>query len=323
MRARLERWLLARWYGAPGLLLLLLPLEGLFRLVAAWRRFRRQRRPPPVPLVVVGNIGVGGAGKTPLVLWLAAQLAARGLRVGIISRGHGGQGPFPLAVTAATPVAACGDEPLLLARRSGVPVVVDPQRCRALAALPPVDVVLSDDGLQHYALPRSVEIAVVDARRGLGNGHCLPVGPLREPASRLRRVDFVVRNGGAAGDGVAMQLRPGLLRRVGDPAQALDAAAFRAAFGGRVTAVAGIGDPSRFFATLADLGFAVDGHGFPDHHPFTAAELASLARPLVMTEKDAVKCAGIADAWYLEVTAELSPDFLPALLRRAGLEERT
>lgn len=325
MRARLERWLLARWYGTPGALWLLWPLEFLFRVIGGWRRARRVPASPPVPVIVVGNIGVGGAGKTPLVLFLVDALRARGLRVGIVSRGYGGKGPFPLVVSAATGPAACGDEPALLARRTGVPVVVDPHRARALAMLAAsgVDVVVSDDGLQHYALPRTVEIAVVDGRRGHGNGHCLPVGPLREPLSRLRSVDFVVRNGGEAGDGVVMQLAPVAMRSVADPAVTLSVDGFLARYGERVSAVAGIGDPSRFFATLRTLGLLPAMHPFPDHHDYSRADLA-LPAPLVMTEKDAVKCAGIApgDAWYLEVAAQLPADFLPAVLRRAGLEKQ-
>lgn len=323
MRARLERWLLARWYGRPGWLWLLWPLEGLFRLVVLLRG--RPSRGASPPVIVVGNLSVGGSGKTPLVAWLARRLQARGVAVGIVSRGYGGSGPFPCPVSADTPAAVAGDEAVLLARRTGVPVVVAPDRRAGLALLAQagVTVVIGDDGLQSRSLPRTVEIAVVDAARGHGNGHCLPVGPLREPVSRLASVDFVVSNGGAADADWPMRLRPTGLRRVSDPGQAMSVEAFLARHGARVSALAGIGHPARFFNTLRDCGFAPDEYPFPDHHAFVPADLA-LPGPLVMTEKDAVKCAAFAgdDAWYLEIEAELPPGFLPALLHRAGLEEQ-
>lgn len=336
MRAALERWLLARWFGQPGLLWLLLPLEGWYRLLL---RVRRRRAPKPeapaVPVIVVGNLVVGGSGKTPLVLALIEAFAARGLRVGVIARGYGGSGPFPLPVTADTPVAAAGDEPLLLVRRTGVPLVVDPQRPRALATLlanHAIDVVLSDDGLQHAALPRTVEIAVLDGRRGLGNGHCLPVGPLREPAVRLESVDFLVANGEVAAPeqlprqaAAVMTLLTTRLHRVDNPDVSIAPDEFIRQFGAAVAAVAGIGDPARFFASLSALGFSVTGHPFPDHHDFSAADLSALAgQPVVMTEKDAVKCpelvatAGLA-AWYLAIEAQLPPRLVDSILTRAGL----
>ncbi len=345
MRRSLERWLLARWYGTPGLLWLLFPLEILFRVRMALRRIGRRPIKPAVPVIVIGNIVVGGSGKTPLVLWLAAALRARGFHPGIVSRGHGGRGPFPLHVYPETSANMCGDEPLLLARRLDVPVVVDPNRRAALALLltKNVDVVISDDGLQHYALARTVEIAVLDGARMFGNGHCLPVGPLREPPARLNEVDFVVGNGvlhgfkrdcfGDPDDGpavITMQLRPTLLRQVINPAVTISVQDFLSRCGARmdgtvVAAVAGIGNPARFFTTLRDIGCKIDEFPFPDHHAFAAADFAPLAgRVLLMTEKDAVKCAGLvgADAWYLEVEACLPDKFFPALLARAGLPER-
>lgn len=337
MRRSLERWLLARWYGTPGLLWLLFPLEILFRVRVALRRVGRRPIKPAVPVIVIGNIVVGGSGKTPLVLWLAAELRARGFRPGIVSRGHGGRGPFPLHVHPATSADMCGDEPLLLARRLDVPVVVDPNRRAALALLltQHVDVVISDDGLQHYALARTVEIAVLDGARMFGNGHCLPVGPLREPPARLNEMDFVVGNGALrglhGGPGViTMQLRPMLLRQVINPAVTISVQDFLSRYGSAVNgkpvvAVAGIGNPQRFFTTLRNLGCTIDEFPFPDHHMFTTADFAPLAgRVLLMTEKDAVKCVGLVgvDAWYLEVEACLPDTFLPALLARAGLPER-
>lgn len=323
MRARFERWLLAHWYGSPGVLGLLWPLELLVRTVARWR-VQRIRRDPPVPVIVVGNLAVGGSGKTPLVIWLAEALQASGFRVGIVSRGYGGTGPFPLFVGGQTDPVACGDEPALIARHTGLPVVVGPDRVAALLLLVEqgVDVVVSDDGLQHVALPRTVEIVVVDAQRGHGNGHCLPVGPLREPLSRLDTVDFVVSNGAELPGGVPMGLQPRVFRRVDEPRIELSPDGFMARHGARVSAVAGIGNPSRFFATLRKLGFEPAEHPFPDHHRYRVDDLA-LPSPVVMTSKDAVKCAGLvgADAWYLDIAVELPADFLPALLRRAGLED--
>lgn len=329
MRAALERALLARWYGTPGLLFLLMPLSWLYRLVVAWRARGAARCTPDTPLIVVGNITVGGSGKTPLVLWLASQLRGRGLRVGVISRGYGGRGPFPLIVHGDTPPDQCGDEPALLAQRiPGLPLVVDPDRRRALRVLSGqcVDVVISDDGLQHVALARTVEILVVDDKRRFGNGHCLPVGPLREPLLRLSTVDFVVGNGGDAGVGaLTMQLQPTVFRSVALPDNELPPDAFKARFGDRVAAMAGIGDPSRFFATLRALGFVVEEHPFPDHHPFRAENFSALAgRVVVMTGKDAVKCHAIPghSAWFLDVEAQLPPGFLEAVLQRAGLGSR-
>jgi tetraacyldisaccharide 4'-kinase len=337
MRAALERFLLARWYGRPGLLLLLFPLELLFRGVVALRRWRRARGAPPVPLLVVGNITVGGTGKTPVVLALANALALRGLRVGLVARGHGGTGPFPLDVTADTPAAACGDEPRLLAQRTGLPLVVAPDRNAALARLlarARPEVVLADDGLQHLALPRTAELVVIDGVRGLGNGHCLPVGPLREPARRLRRVDYVVVNGAGRierqlrGAGLPVSLlavRPRALRAVADPARTLAVDDFRARYGTRLRAAAGIGNPQRFFDTLAALGFDVQSRAFPDHHAWQAVDLAGdMALPLVMTEKDAVKCRAFAgpDDWYLEVDGVLEAALVDDIVARLGLAQR-
>jgi tetraacyldisaccharide 4'-kinase len=325
--AVLERALLARWYGKPGMLLLLLPLSWLYRGVVSWRARKRSNAVPAVPVIVVGNITVGGSGKTPLVVWLVDELRKQGLKAGVISRGYGGSGPFPMLVDAFTPPTACGDEPALIARVSGAPVVVDPDRARALAYLCArgVDVVVSDDGLQHVALPRTVEIAVVDDRRRLGNGHCLPVGPLREPVARLARVDFVVGNGGDAGLGaIVMRLLPASFHAVADPQQRLSVADFVDRFGTDVTAVAGIGDPSRFFSTLQSLGFRTEDFPFPDHHAFTGAELSVLpGKVVVMTAKDAVKCRHLASAstplWYLDVHAQLPAGFIGVVMARAGL----
>ncbi|MBL6751875.1 MAG: tetraacyldisaccharide 4'-kinase, partial [Nevskia sp.] len=268
----------------------------------------------PVPVIVVGNITVGGTGKTPLVLWLVQHLRERGWRPGVVSRGYGGRAPaYPLRVTPATDPAACGDEPALLARSAGVPVAVAPDRVAAARLLVDggeADIIVADDGLQHYRLARDLEICVVDGSRGLGNGELLPAGPLREPAGRLGTVDLVVVNGGSwrAAVGVpqvAMQL---------DIAEAVALAdGFRrrlAAFAGqRVHAVAGIGNPQRFFDALSAAGLQVTAHPFPDHHRFTEMDLAfGDDLPVMMTEKDAVKCAALEPRrlWAVPARARLS-----------------
>lgn len=328
MRQTLERALLARWYGRPGVLLLLLPLSWLYALVQRIRLASRPRELPPVPVIVVGNITVGGAGKTPLVLALVRELQVRGYKPGVIARGYGGSGPFPVQVDATTSPVVCGDEPAMIARVTSVPVVVAPKRTDALRKIldAGVDVVVSDDGLQHGALPRSVEVVVVDDQRRLGNGHCLPVGPLREPVPRLASVDFIVGNGGDAGvRAFVMQLRPLQLRNLRDPALVLSPEDFIAQYGGVVNAMAGIGNPSRFFAALRRLGFSVREYAFPDHYAFRDEDLRRHAgAALVMTEKDAVKCRELpalaeVSAWYLPVEAVLPDGFFDAVFKRAGL----
>jgi tetraacyldisaccharide 4'-kinase len=324
----LESALLARWYGRPGALLLLLPLAWLFAGLQHLRSRLGNKASPPVPVIVVGNITVGGTGKTPLVIALVRELRERGHRPGVIARGYGGSGPFPLLVDATTLPVACGDEPALVARETSVPVVVAPRRIEALRRVleTGVDVVISDDGLQHVALPRSVEIVVIDHRRRLGNGHCLPVGPLREPASRLGKVDFVVGNGGDAGVGaVPMQLQPVAFRKLRAPSETLTPAQFLLRFGSRVRAIAGIGNPPRFFDTLRRMGLDVSEYPLPDHHAFSDRDLREHAgHTLVMTAKDAVKCgelpaASLLEAWYLSVDAALPPGFFDDVCRRAGL----
>jgi len=324
----LARWLQRQWFEQRRLspaLWLLLPLSGFF-IALSWLK-RKTTRPQrlAVPVVVVGNITVGGAGKTPLTLWLARQLAEHGWRPGIVSRGYGGETAEPRPVGADSPATQVGDEPILLARRSGVPVWVGRDRAAAgralLAAHPEVDVVLCDDGLQHYRLARDVELAVFDGR-GAGNGWRLPVGPLREALGRLATVDAVVCNGGVDEHlpehprRFAMQLEPAAFYRLGNPAERRDALAFA---GARLHALAGIGDPGRFFRTLRGLGLAFDEHPFPDHHAYTAADLAFAADGiLLMTEKDAVKCAGLTtgETWVLPVEAELSPALVELVLEK-------
>jgi tetraacyldisaccharide 4'-kinase len=323
------------WYarGLTGLTGALAPLTPLFTLGAAVRRalyrggvLRVGRL--PVPVVVVGNISVGGSGKTPLVIALASALARAGRHPGIVSRGYGRRraSAAPVLVTAATDPAISGDEPALLAR-AGFPVAVAPDRVAAgralLAAYPECDVVIADDGLQHYALARDVEIAVVDGARGFGNGWRLPAGPLREAKDRLASVDAVVVQA-AEGDpqwvalpnAYRMTLSGSTFHGVADP----KCIAHRDAFDGEgVHAIAGIGNPARFFATLTALGIRPACHAFPDHHAFVAGDLAFPgARAILMTEKDAVKCAGFADThcWYLPVTATIDPALVARVLEK-------
>ena len=325
---RLSRWLQGQWFEQRRLtpaLWLLAPLAGLYCVVAG--RERRVARPErlPVPVVVVGNITVGGAGKTPLTLWLADQLRARGWRPGIVSRGYGSDNAVPRQVSPASLPAEVGDEPVLLCRRSGVPVWVGRDRVAAglalLAAHPEVNVVVCDDGLQHYQLARDFELAVFDGR-GAGNGWRLPAGPLREPLARLLEVDAVVCNGvpdsrlPPALPRFAMQLRPGNFYALDDPQRQATAAGLA---GRKLHALAGIGDPGRFFRTLEGLGLAFSRHPFPDHHAYSADDLA-FARDgvLLMTEKDAVKCSGLTlgETWVLPVSAELSPALIDLVLEK-------
>jgi tetraacyldisaccharide 4'-kinase len=275
-----------------------------------------------IPVVVVGNLSVGGAGKTPLVLWIADFLRRNGRKPGIVSRGYGGsvsKGKEARAATIASDPAELGDEPMLLARRSGCPVWVAADRVLAAATLrrenPEVDVILADDGLQHYALRRDLEICVVDAH-GLGNRMLLPAGPLREPLSRLRSVDAVVAHGPSVSGTFKMELQGENLANLTNASEVRPLKSFA---GQKVHAVAGIGDPNRFFLQLARAGLKVAPHPFPDHHAFRAEDLAfGDQAPVVMTEKDAVKCKRIAQAhhWVFAVDAAPDPAFGRWLLEK-------
>jgi tetraacyldisaccharide 4'-kinase len=306
------------WYRIRPAHLFLFPLSLLFRAVVSMRRraflagwLRHTRL--PVPVIVVGNISVGGTGKTPLVLWLAHWLRAQGLQPGIISRGYGGKGAAQRVAPGADAHVA-GDEPVLLATRSGCPVWIGRRRAEAARRLleenPQTDVLISDDGLQHYALARDAEIAVVDGERRFGNGMMLPAGPLREPRHRLDEVDAIVVNGGERLDALrtpqyAMQLAGSMLVNLRDPCRMVDPAALARE---TVFAVAGIGNPERFFAHLRRLGLRIRPQPFPDHHPFVPEDLAFAGdEPVVMTQKDAVKCAAFArdNFWYLPVDAQV------------------
>jgi tetraacyldisaccharide 4'-kinase len=336
----MEEWLSALWYREHPAVPLLQPLAWSYGAVLAARRrayesgwLRSEHAGKPV--VVVGNLTVGGTGKTPLVIWLARELGTQGLKVGIVSRGYGRTQRQLRTVEPSSDWREVGDEPLILARASGCPTVVATDRvagARSLAARG-VDVILADDGLQHLRLGRDCEIVVIDGMRGFGNGRLLPAGPLREPVVQLWNADAVVVNGAREHASLAQGLPPqGTLAMALAQSEAvrLDARAVTrplAAFRGqRAHAVAGIGNPARFFAGLRAHGIEVIEHAFPDHHVFAAAELTFADQlPVLMTEKDAVKCPAFADArlWYVPVTAELAAADARELLARVLPKVRT
>ncbi len=319
-----SHWLERHWYRRTPVSAALLPLAALYWFVVTLRRLayragllRRTRVPAPV--IVVGNITVGGTGKTPLVVWMAQLLRTHGYRPGIITRGYGGRSPsWPQRVQADSDPAMVGDEPVLLARSAGCPVVADPDRVRAARALieqHACDVVISDDGLQHYRLARDVEIAVIDGARRLGNGWCLPAGPLREPVSRLDSVDVRIAQGEPRAGEWGMTLADQGFYRLGDAHLPATSEDFR---GKTLHAVAGIGNPQRFFDHLRRLRLQIMEHPFPDHHAFQAADFPfGEGHEIIMTEKDAVKCERLGiSAWYLKVAARPDIRFGEWLLRR-------
>lgn len=322
-KAALTAWFERRWYGGVE------PEWWLKSLAAVYGAHVKRKRvqflagiavaKPALPVIVVGNLTVGGVGKTPLVLALVQGLQALGRKPGIISRGYGGKARRALLVTPKSDPEWVGDEPLLMARRSGVPVAVAPYRieaARLLEAAGEVDVLIADDGLQHYGLARDVEIVVTDGLRRLGNGRLLPAGPLREPVERGRAVDFRVVNGGFPEPGeIRMHLE------LADPIS-LDGritCPLGDFAGTKVHAVAGIGHPERFFKSLREAGLQIEPHPFPDHHPFLPDDLRfDDDLPVLMTEKDAVKCRPFAarNRWYVPARAVL-PEALPdAILRK-------
>ncbi|MGV8934943.1 MAG: tetraacyldisaccharide 4'-kinase [Gallionellaceae bacterium] len=314
------------WYRTTPLHLLLLPLSLLFFCLSATRRFFYRSGifssiKLPVPVVIVGNITVGGSGKTPLTLWLAEQLLAYGWHPGIISRGFGGSGSKAQQVFYNSDPAAVGDEPVLMAQRKLCPIWVGRDRpataLALLSAYPECDVILSDDGLQHYRLQRDVELVVVDGQRRFGNGFLLPAGPLREGLARLKEVDAVIINGGEAKPGeFAMQLEGIHFYNLLNPQIIVTADNFKDQ---SVSAIAGIGHPQRFFQHLQKLGLSPHVRAYPDHHRYSAVDLAyNGANALLMTEKDAVKCTGFADekCWVLRVEAHLDATLIPLILKK-------
>jgi tetraacyldisaccharide 4'-kinase len=318
------------WYSNHPTRWLLTPLSGLFQLAAKVRRWAYIQgllhiQMLPVPVLVIGNLTLGGTGKTPLVIWLAQFLRHHGYWPGIISRGYGGLAQhYPQRVYPTSDPNLVGDEAVLLSQRTACPLVVGPDRAAAAQALlthSDCNVLLSDDGLQHYALGRDIEILVVDGIRRFGNGHCLPAGPLREPLSRLQTADLIVINGGNAQEGeFAMRLHLQAARCLKSGA-AYSLKKFSHAM---VHGVAGIGNPERFFIQLREQGLTVCQHPFPDHHCFQPKDLAfEDSQPVLMTEKDAVKCTRFArdHYWYVPIDASLPASFgnqVLNLLQRAS-----
>lgn len=321
LREIMYRWLTSAWYSNAAWVRLLAPLEAVY----VWAVKRKQRTyllgqesvwQASVPVIVVGNLTLGGTGKSPLVVNLVKHLQAKGYKPGIISRGYLGKSTnYPLWVSPDTSPLLAGDEPVMLAQQADVPVVVDPNRVHAAQYLvnhSDCDIILSDDGLQHLRLGRDIEIIVIDGERGLGNGHCLPVGPLREPAIRLQRVHYAVINGQpceGCPDGFRMHIQPLYWRHVKTdktiPCKQWSNAK-------RVHAVTGIGNPSRFFNLLTSLGFEIIEHAFPDHHSFEASDI-EFADDLsvVMTDKDAVKCKPFSgdQHWSLSIESIVEANF--------------
>ncbi|MDH5378855.1 MAG: tetraacyldisaccharide 4'-kinase [Gammaproteobacteria bacterium] len=288
-------------------------LAGLRRLMYRLRLFRSHK--PRVPVIVVGNITVGGSGKTPTVVWLVNLLKQAGYHPGVVSRGYLGEAHiWPQQVRPDSDPLMVGDESVLIARRCQCPMAVGPERVAAIKALlnahKEVDVIVSDDGMQHYAMGRDIEISVIDGKRRFGNGYCLPAGPLREPITRLFSVDFHIVNGGETrktpyGTEYGMSLRFGKVYNLKNFSKFQKIDSFK---GQKIDAVAGIGNPNRFFSQLKKQGIDVDAHPFPDHHKYTVKDFEfSSGRPLLMTEKDAVKCERLAQDhhWCVTVDAQV------------------
>ena len=330
-------WAERRWPSK-----LLWPLSKLVCWEAARRLQSFEQNPPAknttATILVVGNLVVGGSGKTPFIVWLVKQLQAHHLKVGIISRGYGGKSQqWPQWVTPESSAELVGDEPVLLAKQLGCPIAVSPVRADALAMLEQkaaLDIIISDDGLQHYGLARDIEVVLVDSQRLWGNGLCLPAGPLRENKARLDQVDYLVYNGerctadlessAIEQKSFTMHLQPVCFRQVANPNIIKSIDLFS---GQSVAAMAGIGNPQRFFDTLEGLSISIEAHSFKDHHAFCEEDFGVFdpSKPLLMTEKDAVKCAQLAvdkvtqqpkNWWYLEVAPQADDALFDALYKR-------
>jgi tetraacyldisaccharide 4'-kinase len=337
----MANWLQKQWTGYSVWHLILLPLSMLFLCLAFIRKclfkvgfLRRVKL--PIPVIVIGNITVGGTGKTPLVIWLSSVLRQAGFHPGIVSRGYGGEHQSPSEVLADSMPEAVGDEPILIAKRTDSPIFVGVDRVQAAFALltahPEIDILISDDGLQHHHLERDIEIVVVDGQRKFGNALLLPAGPLRESVNRLNSVDAVVLTASANLPFLDHKISPPIysMELRGDRFFSLmDAEIERTAdfFKGKpLVAVAGIGNPGRFYQTLAELNLVFERHSFPDHHMFTPQDLDSfLDKTILMTEKDAVKCAKFAkhnakfDIWVLPVSAMIDADLTELILQKLAV----
>lgn len=322
--------LLKIWYGSSWMRFILWPFSWIYQGVV-WVRYQfwliKKPQKPSVPVIVVGNLTVGGVGKTPLVIALVQAFQAKGVRVGVVSRGYKATVKhFPYAVTVADNPQTVGDEPLLIVKQTGCPLVIAPDRTKAIQQLVAdfaCELIISDDGLQHYAMGRMIEIAVMDGQRGVGNGFCLPAGPLRERISRLNKVDFLITNGVNKhkvyqhDKAYTMHLNAQSFLRVKDetdiPVDQIESP---------IIAVAAIGHPARFFSLLTDLGLTFTPHIFRDHYFFSEKDLAFNTKSLIMTEKDAVKCQLYAkDFWYfLRVQATLEESFWDALYAHPAVQ---
>ncbi|WP_367606045.1 tetraacyldisaccharide 4'-kinase [Legionella sp. W05-934-2] len=314
----IEKWLMTLWYGPKRLVTYaLLPLTWLYQLVNIGKQaFGRYilRRPTPCPVIVVGNISVGGVGKTPLVIAMVQFCQQQGLNVGVVSRGYGSRSRiYPRDVLSNDLASEVGDEPLLIVKKTGAPVVIAPNRAAAVMHCYQkyqCDVIISDDGLQHQSMDRAIEIIVIDGERGLGNGFCLPAGPLRDTPNRLKKAHLLVSHNGDWPGAYPMHLkmtglyhlpshRPYSWQLLPQP----------------ITAVAGIGNPQRFYQQLRGLGLMIHETQFSDHQVYNQQLYRSLAKPVVMTEKDAVKCYPYAtgEDYFVVVTAQLSGNFWQSL----------
>lgn len=328
------------WYKKNWLSGLLWPLSKLVCLEAERRlnKFNQTRQTDAygAKVIVVGNLVVGGSGKTPLIIWLTRALQQRGLKVGIVSRGYGGQSQnWPQSVTPESNPILVGDEPLLLSKQLQVPIAVGPKRDQAIALIEKeqaCDVILSDDGLQHFGMQRDIELVVVDGERQFGNAWCLPAGPLREPLQRITEVDAVVINGDnqlkvrsslqrKLPPRYGMQLKPTVLRNLLNDKVTLAVETFSSQ---EVNAIAGIGNPKRFFDTLEPYVATQNRHPFKDHQAYTREDLERFdpQKPLIMTSKDAVKCLPIAQQlnaknwWVLEVETQVDNELLTLILQK-------
>jgi tetraacyldisaccharide 4'-kinase len=321
-------WLINSWYRLHPIRWLLWPLSLLYRLIIWCRQalynvgiFKQYRF--PVPVIIVGNITVGGTGKTPFVIWLVKQLKRAGLQPGIISRGYGGKADhYPQLVSPQSDPGIVGDEPIIISRHTGCPMVVSPNRVAASMMLlqqSDCNIVIADDGLQHYALGRDIEIVVADGQRLFGNQYCLPAGPLREPLSRLKRIDFMVHNGNPLAD-YNMELLQGQAINLADSELKKDLSHF---INESVHAIAGIGNPQRFFNQLSEQGLTIQPHAFFDHHRFVITDLQfDDNKPILMTEKDSVKCQSFANKnmWFIPIEATISGKLEQQILQKlAGL----
>lgn len=333
----MSKWLQRQWLTFTLWHILLLPVSWVFFIIITIRKllykagFLRSFR-LDVPVIVVGNINVGGAGKTPLVIWLAEQLKLLGYQPGIVSRGYGSNLLGVASVTADSQPANVGDEPVLIATNTACPVFVGARRVEAglalLKAHPECNVIISDDGLQHYALQRDIELVVFDGMKGYGNGALLPAGPLREPVSRLNTVDFLVRNGQStdatrqlvnqltAPLPIEMCLKVGSFYNLNNRQLKTDAASIADK---TITAIAGIGNPERFFRQLSAMGLHFNSQAYNDHYQYSAKDFESIETDIVlMTEKDAVKCRSFArpNFWVLPVVADIDTQLITSIFSK-------